>query len=550
MATQKRRLTSTFTIGGHQAESDPLLDVAFYPSDEFEAISSRDDRRCFLIGRTGAGKSAVLQRLEDTHAEHVIRINPEDLSLPYITNNQALQYLESLNVQLDNFWSALWKHVLIVEIIRHRYNVNSAAAKENFMQSLRAKIRKDPAKRLALDYLDEFEGRFWCEVDDRVKQITETFSEKVVKEANGNLNMPPASVGGQRESTIESSTSITREQVNNYQRIVNETQLPRLNKMIAVTNEDILTSEQDFTYIIIDDLDRDWVDATLVNDLIRCLFRAVLDLQRVRNLKVLVALRTNLFAELDFGKLGAGQEEKYRSLILPIAWTRSSLSNLLDQRIRVASKEILGNELTLASVLPNTNKNREDPTEYLVGRTLLRPRDAIAYVNECFRVSAGRQTLSWDTIKKAEYEYSRDRLLALRDEWKTTYLGIDQIIECFRGAGSMMDRDEFTRRLDECALLLADPGFPGTVWLTGATLQVFQGSGSDWVEERQPIISILYKVGLIGIGRLSSRHIIYFNDEERAAEDRTFLRQSSAYSIHPTFHRGLDVVLQGVSRKG
>jgi len=98
-----------------------------------------------------------------------------------------------------------------------------------------------------------------------------------------------------------------------YQRIINEVQLARLNKMMDVLDEDILSSTQDFTYIVIDDLDKDWVDAKLTNELIMALFKTVHDLKRVRNLKVLVALRTNIFQHLDFGAASGGPDSNLRT---------------------------------------------------------------------------------------------------------------------------------------------------------------------------------------------------------------------------------------------
>lgn len=139
--------------------------MAFYESDDFMAMESRSDPRCFIIGRAGGGKSAALQHLEEVHKEHVIRITPEDVSLPYITDLSAFRYLDSLDVHLDLLFIALWKHVMLVELIRHRYNVDSPIAKQNFFRIIRDKVLRDPAKQQALDYLDEFEGKFWCEAD-------------------------------------------------------------------------------------------------------------------------------------------------------------------------------------------------------------------------------------------------------------------------------------------------------------------------------------------------------------------------------------------------
>jgi hypothetical protein len=72
---------------------------------------------------------------------------------------------------------------------------------------------------------------------------------------------------------------------------------------------------------VIDDLDRDWVAERLSSDLIRCLFRTVLDMRRVANLKIVVALRANFYQELDVGTSGH-QEEKFRTPVLQTHRTR------------------------------------------------------------------------------------------------------------------------------------------------------------------------------------------------------------------------------------
>lgn len=103
MAIRKGRARSAFTLGGGEAaEADPLLENAFFESSDYVAIASKTDHRRFIVGRTGAGKSAAFHELEATNPDHVIRINPENLSLPYITNLQAaLAYLDEFE---GKFW--------------------------------------------------------------------------------------------------------------------------------------------------------------------------------------------------------------------------------------------------------------------------------------------------------------------------------------------------------------------------------------------------------------------------------------------------------------
>jgi hypothetical protein len=538
---KKARLKSSFTVGGEQAEADPLLEIAFIESGDYQVVRSRKDPRCFVIGRTGAGKSATLQHLSEDDAGHVIRINPEDLSLPYITDLQVIRYLDSLDVNLDLFWIALWKHVLLVEIIRHRYSVNSPAAKQTFMANLRERIAKDPGKKAALEYLDEFDGRFWCETDERVREITDKFAKSI--RAEGGVEFAPAMARATLGASAATETSIeTRaEQVERFQRIVNSTQLAKLNKMISVLDEDIL-DDQHFTYVLIDDLDRDWVDVRLAKDLIRCLFRTVLDLKRVDNLKVVVALRTNIFQELDFGRKSGGQEEKFRSLVLEMRWTANDLEQLLDERVRSSGSRVDFAVTGVADLLPHANKTRGNPLSYLLERTLLRPRDAIAFMNECLSEGIGKTRLTWDDIHVAEEKYSAKRLLALRDEWKPTYPGIDRLFDVLKGAPARMDRAAMSKRLDDALMLASEPGFAGIKWLTDLSNGFWSADSSDnWFESYGPLAKMLYDVGLVGVSISNSAVPVFHQDNPLFLDSEVNVEKIEWFYTHRTYQSALGV---------
>jgi len=538
----KGRLRAGFNLGGEAAEADGLLDEAFIDSGDFLTIESRTNHKCLLVGRTGAGKSAALRRIADVHADHCIRISPENLSLPYITNLQAIRYLDSLGVNLDTFWQTLWRHVLLVEIIRHRYSVNSPDAKTNFFHNLRNKLQNDRTKQTALDYLNEFEGRFWCETDERVREITDKFAERVSAEAGANVGAGGAGVKGGVSSGVELSQEARFEQVARFQRVVNETQLARLNKMIDVLDDDILDSSHLFTYVIIDDLDKEWVDERIANDLIRCLFSTVYSLQHVRNLKIVVALRTNIFQELDFGRRGGGQEEKFRALVLDMKWTKRSLIDVLDERARVASRHDGVSINAFSEFLPNSNTTMGKPIDYILERTLLRPRDALAFANECFKVGAGKGRLAWVDIKTAERAYSTGRVLALRDEWKGTYPGIGEVLERFRRAPARMSREDMQSRLDDVILLLSDDEFAGVVWLTDVSSQMWTPNPSaEWEDLYQPLLRILYRIGLVGASPPGRAAPVFFSDDPLFVEQKTNLRGATYYYVHRTYHRGLEV---------
>lgn len=538
----KRKLGSDFTLGGEQAEADHLLERGFYESGLYRAIASRGDSRAFLIGRTGGGKSALLQHLEAENPEHVIRINPENLSLPYITALGAVKYLSDLGINLDPLFIALWKHVLLVEIIRHRYKVTSPAAKQNFIQTLMEKIKRDPSKKQALEYLDDFEGKFWCETDQRVKDIITKFEQEIDREAKASFGVAHvASLTGGMDSSRSVSTEIKTTQGERFQRIVNETQLARLNKMMDVLDEDVLDSVQNYTYIVIDDLDRDWVDEKVANDLIRCLFRAVLDLKRIQNLKILVALRTNIFEELDFGSRTGGQEEKFRSLTLKVRWTRNELISMLSERARAAAEQYSIAGLTsIDDLVPNPNNTRGDALNFILDRTLMRPRDAIAYLNECLALASGKPKLTWDLIHTAEHSYSSKRLLALRDEWRPTYPGIDEVFFKFRQAPAVMSRKKLTSILDDAILLLADRNFRGVIWMTELSEPLWDGSSRDWAETYYPLFRLLFNLGFLGCYVPKNPDEIYAQDQPEFAERVSNLARAHEFCIHPTFRAAVD----------
>lgn len=539
---KKARLGSGFNIGGDQAEADPLLDDAFYSSGQYEAIVDRENPRCFVVGRTGSGKSAILKGLAENFPEKVIRIVPEDLSLPYITNLDVVQKLQHLDVDLQSFWKALWRHVFIVEVIRHRYRIDSPEAKANVLRSLRDKISRNQGKKQALAYLDEFEGRFWAETDERVREITSSLTKRI--EGDAELKAGFAGVGGNASGSgsIEVSDTERKELTQRYQRVVNETQLARLSKMMDVLDEDVLGSAQDFTYIVIDDLDKDWVDAELVNDLIMALFKTVHDLKRVKNLKILVALRTNIFEYLDFGAANGGQEEKYRSLVLPMSWTKEQLKTLVDERVHIASSKQGADVESLSTILPHQNPKRGSAFDYLLERTLMRPRDLLAFVRECLVQSEGKTQVSWDAIKRAEISYSDARLLALRDEWKLNYPGIDRVFETFRHAAGKMSRAEVENRLDDCILLLAEDGFTGKGWLAPLSDAVLSGSAEQtWERRYGPILRMLYSIGFLGVASPPRKNPLFYIEDPNALKFDRQIAAMDSYFVARAYHSALEV---------
>ncbi len=183
------------------------------------------------------------------------------------------------------------------------------------------------------------------------------------------------------------------------------------------------------------------------------------------------------------------------------------------------------------------------PLDYLLDRTLLRPRDALAFVNECLRVGVGKLKLPWSDIKTAEGAYSAGRLQALRDEWKGTYPGIDRVLEVFRRSPARMTKAEFGNRLDDFMVLPAERNFAGVKWVTDVSTQLMtSGPDSTWADRYSALLSVLFRIGLIGLSRgPGSGAPVFQIDDPGFVNHDSNLEKAEFFYVHRMFHQGLDV---------
>ena len=111
------------SIGEVDAESDKqYLRTCFIDNGDYDVLEDTDAPQAIITGRTGVGKSALIEHLID-NSNNVIVIEPEQLSLKHISNSNILQFFESLGVNLDVFYNLLWQHTFAVELIKHHYSI-------------------------------------------------------------------------------------------------------------------------------------------------------------------------------------------------------------------------------------------------------------------------------------------------------------------------------------------------------------------------------------------------------------------------------------------
>ena len=164
------------------AEQDTeFLPSCFVDTGAYDLAQTGHDNRIIIVGRTGTGKSAVLQTLETQYAKKVIRIEPENLALTYVSNSTILNFFAHIGVNLDPFFKLLWRHVITVELLNHHFQDRPNPTSPNLLSRLRdlfsSETKEDRKRQEAVEYLEKWGKSFWKETEFRVKEITSSGRE-------------------------------------------------------------------------------------------------------------------------------------------------------------------------------------------------------------------------------------------------------------------------------------------------------------------------------------------------------------------------------------
>jgi hypothetical protein len=136
MSVDRFVFRSTQTVGAAAAEhDDSYLTTCFVDIGILSILRDCEDHRCILVGRTGSGKSALIVRLCEEN-EHVITIQPESLSLAYISNSNIIKFFSEAGVNLNLFYRLLWRHVFVVEVLKERFGIDSEHQKQSFLMDI------------------------------------------------------------------------------------------------------------------------------------------------------------------------------------------------------------------------------------------------------------------------------------------------------------------------------------------------------------------------------------------------------------------------------
>lgn len=533
-------------IGAADAIEDmEFLNHSFVDRGELNILKDNVKPQCVILGRTGTGKTALLEHLANTE-EHVISIDPENLAITHISNNEILKFFMIAGVNMDLFFRLLWRHVFAIEIIKERFQIVNEERQDNFFRQMLDLLRKNRQKQEAMKYLREWGDSFWKETDYRVKEITEKLEEDLSSSAQASLSgiLPFGSDVG-ASLNANAAKKLTEEQksevIRHGQQVVDRVQIRRLSEVIDILEQDILDKKFEKYFITIDKLDENWVNEEFRYQLIRALLETIREFNnKLSSVKIIIAVREDLLDRVfKYTRSPGYQEEKYQSMYLNLTWTEKELEELLNKRIsQLIRDKYTKSAATSKSILPN-RVNKQNGLTYFLSRTLLRPRDAIMFFNECITAGENKASFNQSTVLQAEVNYSHARLRAIGDEWSADYINLLELALFLRGFPPQFLLLEKSDKFLELMLdfLIKMEHAPSEK--KGEIFYLIQRYFNDGRIEMfaEELFNILFRVGILGIKPQSSKPVWSFQGHNKLKPNF----QVDKVVIHPAFYKVLSV---------
>lgn len=541
VASTKYKFRKHDTVGNPSAEADAkFLDRCFVDNGELALLRDCAEQRSIVIGRTGSGKTALLNRLLACE-ERAIALEPQNLALDFISNSTIIQFFEALNVKMDLFYRFLWRHVFVVAVLKRHLGTENEDDTANWFDRLSLRLQGKKAYLDAFEYLKEFGRDFWKTTEIHLERLTKRVEADLVASLDIGINeLVSLGAEGARRLTEEQCYRLEKR----GQEVVNRTQMAKLSLLFDALDKKILTKEQQRYFIMVDRLDEDWVDDPMRYRLIRALIETMRDFNRdVTQAKVVIALRTDLFDRVLKATTNAGfQDEKYRGLCLPITWTRECLGEMLDERINeLVRHAYTGQRVGYRDVIPPTvGSNREKSIDYLLDRTLLRPRDVIAFFNACISQAEGQTKVSPQNIQNAEGPYSQERLRSLCDEWSVHYPCLSLITTLLKKRPSSFRLGDIQEgELDDLCLTMLELDKRQS----GEDIDRFLAYSEKKIAAanlKTSIARILYRVGIVGLKTEPFRPVVWsYNGLEDVSSAE--ITDNTSMVVHKMFWRVLGI---------
>ena len=468
-------------FGSDDAESDEkhgFLNKVFLNTPIYQRI--KRNKRELVIGRKGSGKSALCLKLKkafEDEQQDVILLSPESLS------RYTIEQLKVSSISNTEAYSYIWRYVILVVIgkeILKRYNT----LKANHLIG----NYKDIVKKI-YNFLM------------RNEEIDKTFFRKLLS------RIPILSSLTLKVFGIEGSLTIN--QLKNQKEFTDN--LERFQGTITRILPQIYETQ---LIILFDRIDEIWEDSEESEMKIIGLVKAVHDLNLIlQQAQIILFLRSDIYDTLKFH-----DADKLHSVEERVCWAKEDLRNLIVTRARVSANLKGIDSKEIWDAIFDKKVNNKSSFEYIINRTMLRPRELIQFCNQALTKAQdnSHDYIHSQDILKAERDYSAWKLKDLVSEFTVQYPYLQELLSIFQGFKEVYKYDEFAERFSMYRERL-NRKFPS---LESVSIDV--------------ILQILYIIGFLGAS-IKEQNVFVYDDPT------IVVSQAESIVIHPSFISALHI---------
>jgi hypothetical protein len=267
-------------------------------------------------------------------------------------------------------------------------------------------------------------------------------------------------------------------------------------------------------HILVDQIEQIWSNDKESDSMVVGLLLASKHIQATFDcVLVTVFLRTDIYEQLQFQ-----DRDKFRGDEFHIEWDEPRLHDLILNRANASlGSSHSGTELWSA-LFPQIIEEKAAKA-FLVGHTLMRPRDIIQLCNVCRDKARtnGHIRIETSDIREALQLYSNWKLSDLQNEWSVNYPFLPDIFVLFTNATYFVSRERFVARLEAIRQDLVSR-YP----------TLLHGLSEN------ELLSVLYSIGFLGVMRQGLAVYTYQDRQERRVRP-----EEVEFIIHPCFREAL-----------
>jgi hypothetical protein len=470
-------------LGDLAAENEiKALEAYFVATGEYNEVKRGHAR--LVVGRKGAGKTAIFYAVRSAYKPSkmhlVLDLKPEGHQFTKLRETVLKELSPGLQ---QHVLTAFWNYLLLMEIA-HKI------VQESYAFSFHSPNLRSSYLKVVAAY-----------GSDRDTEQGD-FSERLLKLVDNILNRRKAF------SKIAGTSEVTQLVYGHDIRPLNDA----LSDFLSV-------SKKEDVWLLFDNLDKGWpvrgaTEADIL--LLRCLLEATRKLERQFESRGVgfhgvVFIRNDIYQHLVLDPSDRGKDTPVQ-----LDWDDAEVFKEIIRRRIALSTGIDGDFAAIWPVFFDTHVKGEESFAYMLGRTLMRPRDVLRFVRGCIEVAVnrGHDRVSEADIAQAERAYSEDAFVDMTLELKDVNPKYSDVPYAFIGVKEILSGSEIEARLVDAGVVPSE---------------------FEYVKD------LLLWFGFIGIYASSDEERYSYQFQHDLKKMQSGLKQH-AYCIHPSFRFTLGCV--------